>query len=159
MKKNTSGNLILLTVIGIYASILYSSCHKDDKVNNTHQYMVVGNASGDQEVPVVVTNGTAILAGTYNSDSNMLHYTITWANLSDSVTAASINGPATVGNNAGSLIILSPVLNGSSGTASGSVLLADSTENFLFNKKLYYNLKTNANPGGEVRGQVSVASE
>jgi hypothetical protein len=159
MKKNSSGNLILLAVIGIYGSVLYSSCHKDDKINNTHQYSVVGTASGDQEVPVVVTNGSATLTGTYNSDSNLLHYVITWTNLSDSVTGASINGPAMVGVNADALITINPVINGSSGNASGNILLADSTENFLFNKKLYYNLKTLLNPLGEVRGQVSVASE
>ena len=134
-----------------------ASCekNKDDNNGNTNNYSVSGNASGAQENPAVTTNGAATLNGTYNSSTNKFDYTINWTDLSGPATMIHLHGPGASGINAGVLIGLTISTNGISGTASGSVTLADSTEAHLLNGNVYYNIHTLTNPDGEIRGQIT----
>ncbi|HTH30469.1 MAG TPA: CHRD domain-containing protein, partial [Lacibacter sp.] len=58
------------------------------------------------------------------------------------------------GVNAGVLIPLTVNVNGVTGRIEASVSLPDSTEQFLLQGRLYYNLHTTLNPNGEIRGQI-----
>ncbi len=62
------------------------------------------------------------------------------------------HGPADSGVNAGVLIPIPITTNEASGSTSGTAILADSTENYLLEGKLYYNAHTDSFPTGEIRG-------
>lgn len=154
MKKwKKTGWLVLMLVITVGAM---EACKKD---KDKREYNLSGSASGAQEVPAVTTTGSANITGEYDGDDNKLEYKIEWQNLSGNVVQAHIHGPALTGVNAGVLVPLTIVTNGISGKLEGSVILPDSTEQFLLSGKLYYNLHTTLHPGGEIRGQISTTPD
>ena len=152
-KWKKTGWLILMVVITLGGM---EACKKD---KDEREYNLSGTASGSQEVPAVTTTGTATLTGEYDGDDNKLEYKIEWQNLSGNVVSAHIHGPALAGVNAGVLVPLVITVNGITGKLEGSVTLPDSTEKFLLEGKLYYNLHTTLHAGGEIRGQISTTPD
>lgn len=133
-----------------------TGCKKDNNNNNNkNTYQISGNATGDQEVPAVTTNGTGTVSGTYDANTNILQYSVTWSNLSGPATAAHFHGPALPGQNA---TVVVPFTIGSNGTsASGSTTLTEDQESDLLAGKWYFNVHTDAHKGGEIRGQVTAS--
>jgi len=131
-----------------------SACDNDD--DDTNQvYTLSGPGSGAQEVPPVTTAATGNLTGTLDVQNKTLNYTITWTGLSGNMTMMHFHGPAPAGQNASPMFNL-PAINGTSGTASGTLTnLPDTTIQHFINGRMYYNIHTTANSPGEVRGQVS----
>lgn len=144
----------MLPLLALGISLFVVSCDKDDDDPNQDQYNVSGNANGAQEVPAVTTSATGSLSGTYDARTNTLNYSINWTGLSGAVASAHFHGPALMGVSAGVIVSITISTNGVTGNAIGSVILADSTEQHLLNGRLYYNIHTALNPGGEIRGQV-----
>ncbi len=113
---------------------------------------------GAQEVPPVTTAATATGAFTLNSTGTELSYHITFAGLSGALTNSHFhNGPAGVA--AG--VVRGITFTGN--TASGVWKSSDATQPLtptlvseLLAGRIYVNLHTAANPGGEIRGQVLV---
>lgn len=134
-------------------SAMFTSCDKDDEEKT--MYTISGTASGAQEVPVVTTSGTGTVSGTFDKNTKILNYNVSWSGLSGNATMAHFHGPADPGKNAKVLIPI-PITSALSGTATGSVSLPDSTATFFMEGKMYYNVHTPANPGGEVRAQVTM---
>jgi hypothetical protein len=147
----------IFPALAIAMTCLIASCDNDDDMDdlNDQTYSLGGNAAGSQEVPAVTTAATGSLSGTYNARTNMLTYNITWTGLSGNISAAHFHGPALAGASAGPIHDITIGTNGTSGSTSGSITLADSTESHLLNGRLYYNLHTTLNPNGEIRGQVT----
>jgi hypothetical protein len=146
-----------MLMIGSTALVL-TACDKDESNEDDNRtYTLSGTASGSQEVPAVTTTASGSLSGTYNSSNNTLNYTINWTGLSGVPSAAHFHGPAVAGVNAGVLLPLSITTSAIDGTASGSVVVADSVETALLDGKVYYNIHTVANPNGEIRGQVATS--
>src|SRR2546423_10884608 len=116
MKTNT---IKWLSLSCAFLTLMFfsTSCHKDNNSTNTNMYTISGNASGDQESPVVTTTGSGTLTGTFDASTNALQYTVNWSNLSGTATAAHFHGPAAVGANAGVVVPFTVSNNGSSGTA------------------------------------------
>jgi len=119
---------------------------------------------GAQEVPPVTTTATGtgsfMLKSSSSGTVTELEYHITFAGLSGSLAASHFhNGPAGVA--AGVVRAIS--FNGN--TASGSWKSDDATQPLtpalvteLLAGRIYVNLHTAANPGGEIRGQVRVTT-
>ena len=145
----------LLVALFASASLFLVSCDKDDDDNDDVMFDISGNATGAQEVPAVNTTATGTLVGTYNRNTNVLTYNISWVGLSGNVTVAHFHGPADNGESASPLIDLVVSTNGLSGNITGSATLTDEVEDYLLDGKLYYNLHTVLNPNGEIRGQVN----
>jgi len=97
--------------------------------------------AGASEVPAVMSDATGTVEATLTPTSNVLTWKITYSGLSGAATAVHFHGPAMAGQNAGVV---------------GSAVLTASQAADLSAGKWYVNLHTAANPGGEVRGQVSV---
>ena len=110
--------------------------------------------SGASEVPAVVTDAQGTVQATFDPSSNLLTWTITYSGLSGPATGAHFHGPAMVGQNAGVVVPMSAPL---TSPIKGSATLTPSQAADLSAGKWYVNLHTAANPGGEARGQVSVA--
>lgn len=108
--------------------------------------------SGSAEVPPVSTSATGNAETSYNRDTKILRWTVTYANLSGPATGGHFHGPALPGSNAPVVIpftgsLASPIM----GTA---VLSEGQAADFLAGR-WYVNLHTAAHPGGEIRGQVT----
>ena len=151
----------LLTTGLLTSSVIFSSCDKDDDINNDDDmYSLSGNASASQEVPSNTSTGSGTLTGTYNAKTNMLSYTINWTGLSNAVTAAHFHGPAEAGVNASPMVDIMIGTNGTAGVAtSSSVTITDAAEVALLTGKMYYNLHTTLYPNGEIRGQVTTTEQ
>jgi hypothetical protein len=86
--------------------------------------------SGRSEIPKTDSKGTGKLAATFDTQSKALNYTLTFDGLS---------GPATAAT--------SPI--------TGTITMTDEQVKMLQSAKLYVNVHTAANPGGEIRGQIT----
>ena len=156
MKRISLFKTFALTVVFAVSTLLFVSCdNNDDDDMNNESYAISGSASGSQEVPSVTTAATGTISGTYDARTNSLTYSINWNGLSNIVTGLHFHGPAVVGQEAGVIHPLTITTNGTTGGASGTVTLADTTEAHLIAGKLYYNIHTVLNPDGEIRGQLT----
>ncbi len=148
-----------LAGVAFAGTLLLSACDKnDDDIKDTNaKYSISGAASGAQEVPAVTTSATGSLTGSYDTLSKQLIYSINWTGLSGDVSMAHFHGPALAGEDASPIETLSIVTNGMAGIAKDTITVSATLHSALMAGKVYYNIHTVANPGGEIRGQVNVA--
>jgi len=104
------------------------------------------------EVPPNTSAGTGTADVDYDAASKKLTWKLTYSGLSGPATAAHFHGPAEAGKNAGVKV---PIPNATSSPAEGSATLTDEQAADLTAGKYYINVHTAANPGGEIRGQVT----
>jgi hypothetical protein len=108
--------------------------------------------SGSRENPKTDSKGTGKMDATFDTKTKELKYTLTFDGLSGPATAAHLHGPATAKQNAGVIAPLgdkNPV-----SPVSGMATLTDDQAKELQSAKVYVNVHTAANPGGEIRGQL-----
>ncbi len=106
---------------------------------------------GKSEVPANTSAATGSADIDYDAASKKLSWKLTYSGLSGPTTAAHFHGPAEPGKNAGVMI---PITNATSSPADGSATLTEAQATELMAGKMYINVHTAANPGGEIRGQV-----
>ena len=109
--------------------------------------------AGSQEVPPVETNAMGEVDVTFDTETRVLTWELDYEGLSGDATAAHFHGPADPGENAPPVIPLENFADG----AEGSAELPEELATALMEGQLYFNLHTAANPGGEIRGQVTMA--
>lgn len=109
------------------------------------------NLTSAAEVPPVTSPGKGTADVTYDTASKMLTWKVTYSGLTGPATMAHFHGPAEAGKNAPVVI---PFKDASSG-AEGTATLTDAQAADLMAGKLYINVHTEANKGGEIRGQVT----
>ena len=133
--------------------------------------------SGANERPnPITTNGTGAFTATLNPATNVLSYTLTYSGLGTTADKAHIHGPIleTSGNAALSVLIDLNAPNagrtivfGTSGSAQGTIDLnsalnatisGDSLRKLFDGGKLYVNVHTTINTGGEILGLISSSS-
>ena len=107
---------------------------------------------GSSEVPPNETKGTGTVTATYDPATKELSWKGSYSGLTGDITAAHFHGPAEVGKNAGVEVAIPGA---TSSPAEGSATLTDAQAADLAGGKLYVNVHTAANPGGEIRGQVT----
>ncbi len=108
--------------------------------------------TGASEVPPTSSAGTGDAVMTFNTKTRKLDYTVTFSGLTGPAAGAHIHGPAAAGANAGVLV---PFSTSATGPIKGSVKLTAAQAKSLEAGKLYVNVHTAANPGGEIRGQLT----
>ena len=156
MKRINLFRTFAISAVLAITSLLIVGCdNNDDDDRDNGSYTISGSASGSQEVPAVTTSATGTISGTYDARTNSLTYSINWNGLSNIVTGLHFHGPAVVGQEAGVIHPLTITTNGTTGGASGTLTLADTTEAHLLGGRLYYNIHTVLNPDGEIRGQMT----
>jgi len=105
------------------------------------------------EVPVNASTGTGSVDAVLNKDTNLFRWKVNYSGLTGPATAGHFHGPAAVGANAGVALgwpaPMSPAME-------GSATLTPAQAADLMAGRWYANVHTAANPGGEVRGQMTV---
>jgi hypothetical protein len=105
-----------------------------------------------KEVPPNNSTGTGAVQATYDTDTKMLTWTITYSGLSGDATAAHFHGPAAEGATAGPAV---PIEGSLTSPIEGNATLTDQQAQDLQGGMWYFNIHTAQNPGGEIRGQLT----
>jgi CHRD domain len=136
--------------------LVLSACAQGSMGSSATQTMTVtASLNGASEVPPVNTAGTGTLQGTFDKTSKMLTWTVSYSGLTGPATAAHFHGPAAPGTNAGVVVNASPA-GPPANPITGSATLTDAAAAQLLAGSLYFNIHTDANKPGEIRGQVAV---
>jgi hypothetical protein len=108
--------------------------------------------TGAQEVPPKAVTGTGTADVSFDRDTGTLRYVVTYSGLTGALTGAHIHGPAGMGANAGIVVpfanVVSPIR--------GEAKITPAQAGDLLAGLWYVNLHTAANPGGEIRGQLTM---
>jgi hypothetical protein len=108
------------------------------------------------EVPPNASTATGSADIDFDPATKKLTWKLTYSGLSGPATAAHFHGPAEVGKNASVAV---PITNAGSSPVEGSATLTDAQAADMMAGKCYVNVHTAANPGGEIRGQVTKAGD
>jgi hypothetical protein len=111
------------------------------------------NLNGASEVPANDTKGTGTIEATYDSATKTLSWSGEYSGLTGPEAAAHFHGPAALGTNAGVLV---PV-DAKASPFKGMATLTDEQAKAFADGKVYFNIHTAANKGGEIRGQLAPA--
>jgi hypothetical protein len=104
------------------------------------------------EVPPNASAGTGTADIDYDAATKKLSWKLSYSGLTGPATAAHFHGPAEPGKNAGVAVAIP---NATTSPTEGSATLTDAQAADLMAGKYYVNVHTAANPGGEIRGQVT----
>ncbi len=106
------------------------------------------------EVPPVQSAGKGTVTATYDPATKVLSWEGSFSGLTGPATAAHFHGPAEPGKNAAPEIWISEKGKNITSPFKGQATLTDAQADDLQKGLLYANVHTDANKGGEIRGQV-----
>jgi len=101
--------------------------------------------------PGITSSGKGMATASLDTATKMLTWDVDYSGLSGPATAAHIHGPADPGANAGVVV---PFTGNLASPIKGSATLTDAQIQQLEAGKWYVNIHTDANKGGEIRGQL-----
>ena len=139
-----SKTAVKLATLAIGAAFAFAGPAFADKLKAT--------LDGKQEVPPNTSAGKGTADLDWDAASKKLSWKLTYSGLSGPATAAHFHGPAEAGKNAGVAVAIP---NAGTSPVEGSATLTDAQAADLAAGKYYINIHTAANPGGEIRGQVT----
>ena len=144
-----SNTKTMLAMLALGATVAFAGPAFAEKMKAT--------LDGKSEVPPNTSAGKGSAEIDYDAATKKLSWKVTYSGLSGSglsgpATVAHFHGPADPGANAGVAIAIP---NATSSPAEGSATLTDAQAADLAAGKYYVNVHTAANPGGEIRGQVT----
>ncbi|KAA0072455.1 CHRD domain-containing protein [Tardiphaga sp. P9-11] len=134
---------IMLASLAIGASIALAGPASAEKMKAT--------LDGASEVPATTSAGKGNADIDFDPATKKLTWKLTYSGLTGPATMAHFHGPAEAGKNAGVAVPITPATSGSEGSAT----LTDAQAADLLAGKYYVNVHTEANKGGEIRGQVT----
>jgi hypothetical protein len=140
--------VIRSVLIGLALSTLVTA--NSAAVAETITYNVVLNAQN--EPGSIDSKGTGTAVVTYDTTSKALTWTLNFDGLTGPATMAHFHGPAAPGVNAGVALLIGA---NPTSPAKGTATLTDAQAADLQGGRWYINVHTNANRGGEIRGQVA----
>ena len=137
-------NKTMLVTLALGATIAFAATASADKMKAT--------LDGKSQVPPNTSAASGSADIDYDPASKKLSWKLSYSGLSGPATAAHFHGPAEAGKNAGVAVAIP---NATSSPVEGSATLTDTQAADLMAGKYYINIHTEANPGGEIRGQVT----
>lgn len=138
---------------GAASAVLLAAASRSEAASTTLR----ASLDGKDEVPANGTRGTGSVTITYDPATKTISWNGTYTDLSGPVTAAHIHGPADPGKNAPPVVWMTKQGDSNPTFASpftGSAQLTDEQAKDLLFGKYYVNIHTQANPAGEIRGQL-----
>jgi hypothetical protein len=142
MEKTMTKSLLLPLAFGIAVAFAGPACAETFKVM----------LDAKSEVPPNSSTGTGTADVDFDAATKKLTWKLTYSGMTGPVSAAHFHGPAEAGKNAGVAVAIP---NAGTSPAEGSAILTDAQAADLTAGKYYINVHTAANPGGEIRGQVT----
>jgi len=143
MNNEISG--VGLSVVAL-AALLITAPASAETVN------LKASLAASESVPPNNSKGTGSLQATYDTANKQLTYTVNYSGLTGNATAAHFHGPADPGKTAGVVV---PVQGNVASPIKGTATLTDSQAADLLAGKWYFNIHTETNKPGEIRGQVT----
>lgn len=143
--RTSTISILLASLLGL------SACNMSPMASNVSS--LSARLAGANEVPAINSDATGTMTANLDKQTRMLTWTINYTSLSGPATAGHFHGPAAMGQNAG---VALPFAGSLASPIRGSATLTDAQVTDLVNGRWYVNLHTAANPGGEIRGQVSL---
>ena len=137
-------NKTMIVTLALGATIALAGPALADKMKAT--------LDGKSQVPPNTSAASGSADIDYDPASKKLSWKLSYSGLSGPATAAHFHGPAEAGKNAGVAVAIP---NATSSPVEGSATLTDAQAADLVAGKYYVNIHTAANPGGEIRGQVT----
>lgn len=107
--------------------------------------------SGRNDIPPNNTTGSGMAEASYDTETKVLSWKVTYEGLTGPAMAAHIHGPAPSGGNAGVMIGFQSAASPIEGTAT----LDAAKEQAVLAGHTYVNIHTQAYPGGEIRGALT----
>ena len=130
----------------------YELWHEEMDSPRGRIWLMKATLDGKAQVPPNTSAATGTADIDYDPASKKLSWKLSYSGLSGPATAAHFHGPAEAGKNAGVAVAIP---NATSSPVDGSATLTDAQAADLVAGKYYINVHTAANPGGEIRGQVT----
>ena len=143
--KTITCSLLLASLLGLSACIMAPMASNISTLN--------ARLSGANEVPATSSNASGTLSANLDRQTSILSWTVTYSGLSGPATGAHFHGPAMTGQNAA---VALPFTGSLESPIRGTATLTAPQMDAVMNGNWYVNLHTAANPGGEIRGQVSL---
>ena len=137
-------NRLTFTTLALASTVVFAGPAFAEKFKAT--------LDGKSEVPATTSTGSGTADVDYDPASKKLSWKLTYTGLSGPAKAAHFHGPAEAGKNAGVAVAIPGA---TASPAEGSATLTDAQAADLQAGKYYINVHTEANPGGEIRGQVT----
>ena len=134
----------MLATFALGATVAFAGPAFADKMKAT--------LSGASEVPANTSAGKGAADIDYDAATKKMSWKLTYSGLTGPASAAHFHGPAEADKNAG---VALAIPNATSSPVDGSATLTDAQAADLMAGKYYVNVHTAANPGGEIRGQVT----
>lgn len=149
-RQVTRISLAAMTLVVASAVVAISGCGMMGRQSNMVAFTTQLRAAN--EVPPNASTGSGSVDAAFNKDTNLLRWKANFSGLTGPVTGAHFHGPAAVGSNAG---VVLPWPGPISSPAEGSATLTAAQAADLMAGRWYANVHTAANPGGELRGQMT----
>jgi hypothetical protein len=111
----------------------------------------VAELKASTEVPPNDSAAAGTLTATYDTTTKKLTYSVSYTGLTGPATAAHFHGPAAAGANAGVAVPVKDVAS----PIKAEATLTDAQAADLQGGKWYFNVHTEKNKGGEIRGQLT----
>ncbi|TGE23312.1 CHRD domain-containing protein [Hymenobacter metallicola] len=144
----------LFLTMGSVAAISCSD-DKEETAAPVTPLTVTGTLTGAQEVPAVTSSATGTVSGTYNKETKVFQYTVTFSGLTPTAGHFHIGAPGSTGPVSIPLLFNNSTANGFVSPITGSATLTDAQATALLGNSLYANLHTAAFPSGEIRANVT----
>jgi hypothetical protein len=111
--------------------------------------------TGAEQVPPVQTSGKGTAELTYDPDTRIVTWRVTFSDLSGPATMAHFHGPAMAGKNGPVILWLTNKGSPAESPIKGNATLTPDQAKEFSAGQWYINVHTSKNPTGEIRGQVT----
>jgi hypothetical protein len=157
LTKCITKKLLVILAISLLSSLVACKSDDDDGTSNANETEFENiELAGNKEVPISESPGTGIFNGTYNADTKILTYTVSWTlATSSTVSAMHFHGPASTDQSAPPVVHISGFPTTPTGSYSGATTTLTSTQEAeLLGGQWYINIHSNNFPNGEIRGNL-----